>query len=177
MNHPARRFFVFILGVLLSAAVAPAAPATKASTQAARTKERIDALVNRRLNPAPLPADLPNPFLLGVGVRKPGGSDVGSPDGSEVAAHPTKPPEGELPPPSSDAEALALYAAKLKIGGTLQINGQFQLLVNESAYKEGDLIFLDKKDAVIYLQIVHLSPTELTLGFKDAVLTVRLKGG
>lgn len=170
MNYSSCRFFVFTAGVLLSAAIAPAAPATtkapgattKASSYAARTKERIDALVNRRLKPEPLPDILPNPFQLGVATP------------TNSAAVPQLPDEPALP--NSDSEALTRYAAKLKIGGTIQLNGRIQLIINQSPYKEGDVIFVDNKDAVIYLQIIRLAPGELTLGFNEAVLTIKLKG-
>jgi hypothetical protein len=162
MNYTSPRIFVITVGVLLSALLCLAAPNTKASNYAARTKGRIDTLVNRRLKPEPLPDVLPNPFQLS-GVVTP----------TNPTTVPTSPVEPA--PPSNDSEALAHYAATLKIGGIVQLNGRVQLVINQSPYREGDLVFVDNKNAVIYLQIIRLTPSELTLGLNQAVQTIKLK--
>jgi hypothetical protein len=63
----------------------------------------------------------------------------------------------------------------LKIGGTVQFNGQLRIIIDQSPRKEGDLIFMDKKDSVIYLRVIRITPFELTLGFNEAVQIIRLK--
>jgi hypothetical protein len=185
MNHPFRQRLLLGLGLLLAAGAppagraAPAAP-TRAALQSQHIKESIDALFKHRLKPDPLPVTLPNPFLVVSGVisnKRPDGSesDPASVGDSEAHDGPPAAKPGDAPPPGSDAEALARHVASLKIGGTIQINGQLQLIINQSPRKEGDLIFLDNKSAVIYLRLIRLTPTELTLGFNEAVQTVRLK--
>jgi hypothetical protein len=168
MNHPARRRLVFAASLLLAGTTAFSAPVDRF----ARTQEQINALFKRRLKPEPLPADLPNPFVLPGGAK---GPDVKAPEG-EGTTHPDKPPEGDLPP-GSDAEALARLVAKLKISGIVQLNGRLHLIINQSPYKEGDLILLGTKDAATYLQVIRITPNELTLGLNQAVQTIKLKGG
>lgn len=175
MNNLSRHFLVIAAGLLLAGPTGSGAPVDRF----VRTQERIDALVKRRLNPPALPADLPNPFQLAGGAKRPDGSDAETPDGSDPAAHPARPndpPAGELPPVGTDAEALARYIARLKITGTVLLNGRVHLIINQSTYKEGDYIFLNNKDASLYLQVVRLAPDELVLGFNQAVQTVKLKG-
>jgi len=166
----------FALGLVVAAGALAAAGAAKgksasqlkASERALLTRQHIDALFKSRLNPEPLPAVLPNPFQL-----------------SGVAATPAAPESGPIVPvkaepaapsgPRDDTEALALYAAGLRISGIIHLNGQAQLIINESPYKEGDLVFLKNKDSVTYLRVIHIAPGELTLGFNDAVQTLTFK--
>ncbi len=174
MNLPSFRPLLLTAGVLLLAAPAGAAPASskaapkKAVDRYERIQERIDALIKNRLKPDPLPAILPNPFQLSEAFpltenpRTPGGPTDHS---SDPAAHETKPPV-DAPPTGSDAEILAYYAATLRISGTVELNGRPQLVINQSPYKEGDLILLRHKDANVYLRVVHIAPGELTLGYK-----------
>lgn len=187
MNLLSRHSCAFITGLSLATALPlaaradPALPAaTRAALQSQHLKESIDALFKHRLKPDPLPVILPNPFLVvsgSINSRRADGSETdptteGGPEG-HASASATKP--GAETPPGSDAEALARYVASLKIGGTLRINGQLQLIINQSPRKEGDLIFLDNKNAVTFLRIIRLTPVELVLGFNDAVQTVGLK--
>lgn len=165
---------LFVTGLLLAApaeaAPAPGKPAPKKSADRfERTQEHIDALIKNRLKPDPLPAVLPNPFQLSEAFpltensRTPGGA---ADHGVEPAPHETKPPV-DAPPNGSNAEMLAYYAATLRISGTVELNGRPQLVINQSPYKEGDLILLHNKDTNIYLRVVHIAPGELTLGYKD----------
>lgn len=176
------RTLFFAAGLLLAAApaVAASAPAGPALKKAVdrfdRTKARIDALLRNRLQPEPLPASLPNPFLLTEAFsltevsRTPGDP----PDhGAEPAGPETKTPV-EAAPPGSDAELLAFYATTLKISGTVQVNGRLQLVINQSSYKEGDLILLHKKDATIYLKVVRIAPGELTLGYNGVEQVLKI---
>ena len=173
MNHSTPRLLLVVLGLLLAASASPGAPASAATTHAqnnaTRTRERIDALLKRRLTANPLPAGLPNPFVVSGGAA--------------VAEQPDATPAGDPTPkipveqaPATDAENLARYAAALKIGGTLQLNGRMQLIINQSPYKEGDLVFLDNRNSVTYLQVIRITASELTLGYNQAVLTVKIKG-
>jgi hypothetical protein len=82
---------------------------------------------------------------------------------------------GEEPVINSDADILAHHILSLKIGGIIQLNGELKIIINQSPRKEGDLVFMDKKDSAIYLRVVRITPVELTLGFNDAVQTVRLR--
>ena len=188
MNHLLRRSFLLAPGLLLAAVFFPAAgagavpvpAAAKAATHSQHLRERIDALFKRRLKPEPLPVTLPNPFLVvsgGINGKRPDGTESDPATGDDRDAHvgAPDPKPAEETPPASDTEALAHYMATLKIGGALQLNGRPQLIINQSPRKEGDLIFLDNKDSMIYLRVIRITPFELTLGFKEVEQTVRLK--
>lgn len=174
MNPLSRRSLVFAIGLLLSAvtalaAPAPGVPASKKSTDRFdHIKEHIDALLKNRLNPEPLPAVLPNPFFLAE-VTQATGASPADPAGHE------KPVPVDAAPPSSDAEFLAFYAATLKISGTVLLNGRPQLVINQSSYKEGDLIVLHNKETNIYLKILRIAPGELTLGYNGIEQTLKFK--
>jgi len=163
------------------AAVRPAArpPAAKSGDRTGRMKQRIDALLKSRLDPAPLPATLPNPFQLppGSAVADPReGPKLDLPAGHKPEAAGPVPPAASGPViPGNDAEALVYYAAGLKITGTVRLNGLDHLIINQSPYKEGDLILLSTPTSTIYLQVLRITPDELTLGLNQAVLTVKLK--
>jgi hypothetical protein len=170
LNASLRRLAGLAAAAGLLATASPAAgPAVAAPTKpAGRITDRIETLFRPRLHPTPLPVVLPNPFTVVGGSVSPGRTDA------EGSAAPSAAP-AEPPPPDSDAEVLARRAAKLKIGGTIAVNGVTQLIINEAAYKEGDYVFPDSKDTSAYVQIVRLTPTELALGYREAVLSIRLK--
>jgi len=150
-------------------------PAVRPADRSARTKERIDTLLKSRLAPDPLPASLANPFQLpGAAVTE----TRENPPPDLPANHrpdPAGPTIPTLPAAGSDSELLAQYAAGLKITGNVRLNGQAHLIINQSPYKEGDLILLGSSDAPVYLQVIRITPAELTLGLNQAVQTIRLK--
>jgi hypothetical protein len=168
MNRPARHFFVIAASLLLATPALPGAPAARAKSvdQFARTKAHIDALLKGRLNPEPVPANPPNPFQL------PGG-------GTAVADIPTNKnpgPKPELPPLlSSDAEILAHLTATLKITGIVKLNDQLHLIVNQAPYKEGDRIPVSNNSTVTYIQVIRISPAEITVGLNDVVQVLKFK--
>lgn len=149
---------------LRAAAPTPAAPPAGKD----RLAGRIDALLRPHLRPAPLPVVLPNPFLVIRGTVD--FTEAHDPAASKQPA----PPAADLPP-LTDAEVLASCVARLKIGGTMQVNDLPQLLINQELYKEGDYVILEHKAALLYVQIVRLTPDEITLRLKEATQTIRLK--
>jgi hypothetical protein len=140
---------------------ATAAALKKTTERYALTKTRIAALLEHRLNPTPMPADLPNPFY----------------SAPVLAPVETAPAEEVVPAKSdlSDADLLARYAATLKISGGLVINGQPLLNINSTLYKAGDVLPVGSKSKPAYLQVLRITPGELTLGYNEAQLVVPLK--
>ncbi|HKB56726.1 MAG TPA: hypothetical protein VKC51_03975 [Lacunisphaera sp.] len=179
MKRLPRPFLSLAAGLWLAAAPLSAADALPAGAaapgKASRITDRIDALFRQRLRPVPLPVDLPNPFLVvsSATSRRPDDAGPGGNEATVVATNRAK--SADEVQPGTDAETLARYAAKLKIGGTIVVSGVTQLVVNQSPYKEGDYIFLDSKEALMYVQIIRLTSSELTLGFKEAKQVIRLK--
>ena len=161
MNTFPGRSLAFATVCLLAVTVASAAkPAARNVDRFVRTKQRLDALLQHRVNPGSLPAVLPNPFQITGATPATGGT-----------------PSPEASPLTDETELLARHAANLKIGGILEFNGRVQLMINQIPRKEGDLIIISDGDNVIYLQVVRLTTRELTLGYKDAVQVIPLKGG
>lgn len=175
MNHLSSRSLFFATGLLLATspvlaapAAAPAAP--KAADRFERTKNHIDALLQQRLKPVPLPAVLPNPFQVSSTTPAINLNDSPSAPNQVV----TPPPEPEKPL-TDDDEILAYYAATLKISGQMMVGGLPHLIINSSPYKEGGLIQVKgKDDTVYYLKVIKIAPNELTLGYNAVQLTLPL---
>lgn len=168
-----RLLSVFVLLAGLTAGL-PAAPtkATAPVDRFDRTKAEIDALLGPRLKPAPLPAKYANPFQV-----------TAANSATETSAGPSTPDPGppvSVPEPttalSGDDEILARYASALKISGVVQIGDMAHLVINQTPYREGSSIPVrTKDDTTIYIKVLHITPTELVLGYNDAELTVTLK--
>jgi hypothetical protein len=129
----------------------------------ALTRKRIDALLERRLHPVPLPANPPNPFYQTPKELLP-----------EIAAEPDAGlvPEGA---DISDIDTLRKYAATLKIGGVINRNGSLHLTINNTPCKVGDVVTAGPRDRPIYLKLAGLSVNEFTLSLNDATLAVPLR--
>lgn len=158
------------LALLLGASAAGqtannAAEIKRITDRYALTRSRISALLDLRLNPAPLPANPPNPFY-----QPP----------AEVVAEQNVPPQdpNEVVPESadlSDADTLRKYAGTLKIGGIIIRNDVLHLTINNLTSKVGDIITVGPKERPIYLKLVALSANEFTLALNDATLSVSLR--
>ena len=167
------------LALLLVAGPAPAAPekadaATtialkRAADRYALTKTRISALLDQRLNPAPLPANLPNPFYRSSDLPP---TDVsrGGPPGGPVDSNVL--PAG---PDESDADTLAKFVATLKVSGVTVLNGRSLLTLNQTLCKAGDTIPLEIKGHTVYIQVLKITADELTLRLNEDEQVVRLK--
>lgn len=126
-----------------------------------RLPTRINTMLGRRLNPQPFPAVLPDPFQLpGAMPATPAAAD-GKVD---------RPSE-----PASDLAALHRYAATLKVSGTVDIGGKPHLIINASAYGEGDLIKVRDTNPVDFVRVLEITPRTLTLGYGSARLEVPLR--
>lgn len=170
MSWNFHRPFIVVTTLLLALGLAVASAAagkpaksgsgsSKTAPNFQRTKSRIDALLNPRLKPEPLPEIVPNPFQL-----------------AELPAANTGDPKPvDKAPVSSDEEMLLYYGASLKISGVVRINDQTHLVINQAPYKVGDLVNLKTKDGNVKLRVLGISPGELTLGLNDAVQIVKFK--
>jgi hypothetical protein len=197
MKSPTHRYSFLAVILLLVTACLRAAPATPAATPAPavtaaatslavpkaadrfeRTKQHIDALLKRRLNPEPLPAVLPNPFQLSDdtptvnSTRTPPGPP--SDQSTTVATIKVDPPADYLPP-GSDEELLARYLPTLRVTGTGQLNGRAYVVINSSPYREGDVIIINNKTQKLYFQVLHIAPGEITIGYNDATQVLKFK--
>jgi hypothetical protein len=165
------------LSVLLAAGLFPAVALLRAADPSpvppdgkTRLTGRIDALLHPHLKPVPLPVVLPNPFIV---VRGTADLAEAHDPAAPGAANPAPPADDS--PLLTDAETLARGVARLKIGGTMQVNDATQLIINQEPHKEGDYVILENKGALLYVQISRLTPAELTLRFREATQVIRLK--
>ncbi|HVU18741.1 MAG TPA: hypothetical protein VHD32_17690 [Candidatus Didemnitutus sp.] len=149
----ARRLILFALAVAGPALAAPSGGQPSADW-IKRTKDRITILLGPQHDKTPMPANVPNPF------RQPGRMDV---------------TQTESRPEHGDADSLDHLVSLLKINGLVTIGGVPQVLINQLLYKEGDLVAVRIGDNPIYLRVVKISPTELTLELNKVEQTIRLK--
>lgn len=129
------------------------------------TRNRINSLLELRLNPAPLPANPPNPFY------QPPAEVIAEQNAATQETTDAVPETADI----SDADSLRKYAGGLKIGGIINRNGVLHLTINNLASKVGDIITVGPKDHPVYLKLVALSANEFTLGLNDATLSVSLR--
>lgn len=133
----------------------------KTAARYALTNLRITELLAERMNPTPLATSLPNPFYIAPPPEP----------------TPTTPGEETVPvaADNNDVDTLARYAAALKISGGLVLKGQPHLTINQVLYKTGDYIPVGRKERALYLQVLRITPDELTLGLNEAQQVIRLK--
>lgn len=167
---PARLILLFSLAAASAAAQSGTAPTAlnealkKVTARYARTEERIQVVVGRRLHPQPLPATLANPFYRGAEM-----SEIAQPEPAPEEAAPAA-------PDITDADTLARLAPTLRIGGVVVRNQQPYLTINSIVCKVGDIVPISGgKDAPIFIQIRKINPDSVLLGLNDAELTLSLK--
>lgn len=131
----------------------------------ALTKSRIASLLEPRMNPAPLPPALPNPFFRPSDLPP-----VEDPSGTVVDT--TVLPAG---PDESDAGTLAKFVSTLKISGLTVRNGVSLLTLNQTLCKAGDIIPLEVKGRTVYIQVLAITATEFTLGLNEEKQSIRLR--
>jgi hypothetical protein len=160
---------VILVGTSLAAAAVAPAPTP---AESAAVRERIDALLKRRLTPSPLPVDPPNPFVL---VSAPGvaaAETPGAASGKSGAPEPA-PLVDDDDDPISGTAALARYASRLRIAGLIRIKDQVHIIINDSAWREGDLLIVERNPRLVQLQVARIQPGQLTLRLGDAEMVLR----
>jgi hypothetical protein len=130
----------------------------------ALTNQRISALVDNRRTPPPLPATLPNPFYRPTDLPQVEDTS-GGPAETVVPAVANETDEGTL----------AKFAATVRISGLTVRNGVQLLTLNGTLCKAGDTIPLEIKGRTTYIQVIKITPDELTLGLNQDRQTVRVK--
>jgi hypothetical protein len=171
MSPAARRPLLVAFALLLSAAALTAATGTASRAKSGakntvnfeRTKTRIASLLGQRLKPTTLPDTLPDPFQLPDAAPLPLVHEREAKRATEPLAT------------GSDSDLLLFYGATLRISGTVRINEQTHLIINQAPYKEGDIFTVKNKDVKTKLRIIGIAPGELTLGLNDAVQVIKFK--
>ena len=159
---------------LLGALVAADQPRSAAAKESQLMRQRIDALLKPRRSPVPMPLEPPNPF---VQTTAPGVSGAAS--GANALAGGNPNPALERPAPVRDdanatsTELLARFASRLKITGLIRLKDQVHVIINDSPWREGDFIIVDRGARIIQLQVVRIQPGLLTLRLDEAELVLR----
>jgi hypothetical protein len=174
---------LLVAAAVLLAAGTPAAaqdnkadPATilalkRVAERYALTKTRISTLLDRRMNPTPVAPNLPNPFYHPPDVPV---GDAGRPG---VLVPGGENPEMTVPaePDEGDAATLARFVSTLKVSGLTTLRGILHLTLNGAVCKTGDIIPVEVKGHSVYVQVVKITPDELTLGLNEERQVVRLR--
>jgi hypothetical protein len=138
------------------AGIAALSVSTGAADRFTETRARIDSLLGARLKPAGLPDEISNPFATGSG-RPPPAQDV-------------KP--GQTPRVESDETVLVRFASQLRIGGVIHIGDRPHLVLNQTPYKEGDLIQLRNSEPPEYVRLTGITMREFTLTYRGTSVKV-----
>jgi len=167
MKSPVLRL-LFLSTALAWAVAAPAAnvlprnDAKKLADRYALTKARIQELLGARLHPEPMPATvLPNPFQRSL-------------PSNEIAPTPGTRPQLQATD-LSDGNTLMTHAASLKLGGYLVQDGVPHVTINGAICKAGDTITVGTKEQPVFLQVVSVTPQEVTLRLNEARYTLQMK--
>jgi hypothetical protein len=151
--------------VLLALVLTGLLPAQGPNDRFGGLKAKIEALLNPRLKPEPLPEKPANPFqftLPGTPVVMPGATEP----------KPAQPVASVL---SDDDQILAFGVARLRITGMVLRGGVSHLLINSTTYKESDLIPVRATgDTVYYIRVGKIAENEVTFGYNAATLTIPL---
>lgn len=147
--------------LLLTATLGLAAPAAEPPAVAAeRLQERITRLLGPRRQPAPLPADLPNPFAT---ARQ---------EALAALAEPTATPATSA---STEPSRLERLARSLRLGGTVQRDGQPHLIINGNIYAAGGLLTLKEDDATHLVRVKEITRNAVTLTLENEEFSLPLR--
>jgi hypothetical protein len=170
MNPAILRYsLIFASSVLGIAFAGEPAPTTVAPAPNSAVQQRIDALLKRRLRPEPLPVDLPNPFQANSGPRREISRDeVVAGDSNGSASVNAAKPAGPSP-----VEILASVSARFKIGGIITLKDQLKVVINGLPRGEGDSVAADLNGGLIFVKIIRLTESQMSLRYGDAEITMK----
>ena len=152
------------------AGVLSAAPVAPTPADSIKVRQHVDALLKLRRKPEALPVDPPNPFavLTAPGTSAPRESNSAPADAGSMA-----PAMREDLAAASSTELLARFASRLRITGLIRLKDQVHVIINDSPWREGDLIIVNREPRLVQLRVVKIQPGLLTLRLDDAELVLR----
>lgn len=130
-----------------------------------QVRDRIDELFRHRQEEPPVTDPRSNPF-------RPAGAPLAPPR----TATPRTPEGSPAPAPSaseSDLQLLQQAAATLKVAGSINIRGVDHLSINQTAYKEGDVIHTKVKGQTVLIRVKNISRFSYTLSLNGTELSVK----
>lgn len=167
MLSPLRCFSVGFLVVSLTCGIGRAA-----DTPSPVIARQIDELLKHRLQPEPLPIDLPNPFATsGAAIQRSARPTTVVENGQRSEDAATIPDREAAR--ASHAEILADCATRLRVGGTIRLKDQVQIIINDTPRKQGDLLIVPYQATRIPIEVARLLPDRVVLRYLDAEVSVK----
>lgn len=156
---------LFVIALLAGDLIPAPVPSADRS---ADLRRKVEALLGPRRRREALPLDPPNPFTLASGgVAVAAAGDGRNPVGSSLREPSVAPSE------ASSAEILARVASRLRIGGLIRLKDHMQIVINESPWREGDSLMVEREPRPIQVQVVRIQPGQLILRLDEAELVIR----
>jgi len=126
-------------------------------------RDRVEVLFHDRIETPPAPDPRFNPF------RPPGAMIIPVADVSASR---------EGAPPATDLLILQQAVATLKVRGTVERGGHFQLVINygpnkDGTYKEGDVLTLIVQDQPVHLRVRQVTRYSVMFSLRDAELALK----
>lgn len=188
------RFLVLVGAALLAvglpeafSAAAPSAKATSDLMPPARRQKSVEMAqqLTSPAVPAPVPADLPNPFnppdfmapdpeeikAAQAAAARPGGAPGARP--SPAAPGVPAAPAG----PASDRETLEVLAGKLIPGGMLVLGGRPLLIIGKNRFEVGTKFGVTYNNQDYELELAAIDRTTFTLRYRGEEITRPIKPG
>ena len=152
---------------LLPSALATVSHATVPLTpRFQQIRDRVDVLFHDRIETPPAPDPRFNPF------RAPGTMSIPIAEASTIR-------EG-APPATTTTDLLILQqaVAMLKVHGTVERGGHFQLVINygpnkDGTYKEGDVLTLIVQDQPVHLRVRQVTRYSVMFSLRDAEFALK----
>ena len=125
-------------------------PASLLPSRLRQVRERIDALFQRRDQPAALP---------------------------EASANPFRPPPSQIKTdtyvPDTDLVLLQRAVTTLKVGGTVDLGERQHIVINSKPYQPGDIVKASVKGQPIVLCVRDFTRRDVTFTFHNEELTLK----
>ncbi|MDD3179084.1 MAG: hypothetical protein PHQ04_01895 [Opitutaceae bacterium] len=154
------------LGTIATLGVIGGSATPISSEKLAQTRAKIDTLYRNRLRPPPSPAAHTDPFRIGEAVDSTTRDAPPSADSSAITSEAI---------PVSDSVILQHVADGLRINGLVKIGGRLHVVLNESTYKEGDILSARYQGSPVLLRVRRITPTQVTLALNAAETSLHLQ--
>ena len=166
-----KRLTLLLAALVIFSGALSAAPVAPTPADSIKVRQHVDALLKVRRKPEALPVDPPNPFAV---ITAPGTSaprEINSPLADSPTALPSAMKDDIAA--ASSTELLARFASRLRITGLIRLKDQVHVIINDSPWREGDFIIVNREPRLVQLQVVKIQPGLLTLRLEEAELVLR----
>lgn len=177
MNH---RFRLAALAAVCAVACAPQASAAKVAADLVPPQKReatVDTAerLTKRPAPAPVPAELPNPFNpADFGQPDPDAAKATAAAGQRPGATAPAAPAAPARPPG-DRETLETLAMRLNPSGMMALGGKPLLIIDRNRFEVGTKFIVTYNDQDYELALVAIDRTTFTLRYRGEEITRPIK--